>query len=168
MARTEEYFNRLAQLKAKATNLIDEIRNMETPLENAINPTCEETKRAYVKESKKLIDMISQEALNQLDKEESRLGPMAVKTGMGMLAWLLDQIADRKEWAREFLKPAVEAYEMDQIMKRRIKQAAGVVKQRVEGVLSMKREEFTKSLKGGRVLRRLLESMIKEELTRLQ
>jgi len=58
---------------------------------------------------------------------------------------------------------------MDDINKRRIRQASEIVKSRLEDQTpSMKLDEFMKSLKGGKDIRQSLNVMLREELRRLQ
>jgi hypothetical protein len=63
---------------------------------------------------------------------------------------------------------AFEGYKMDDVNKRRIRQASEILKSRAEDqALGMKLDEFMKSLKGGKHIRQSLNAMLREELRRL-
>lgn len=169
MDKALEYAEELNRLKAEATALINQIRSSEAQLESVINSSCEQIKRAYIEQSKRVIDTIAQRLLNEEEREESKLGPLLVKTGIGVSAALLADQVENSEWARTRFSRAVEGYEMDETKKKSIKEATEIAKRRLEGHVSgMNREEFTKLLGGGRALRRKLRSMLKEEIERLQ
>lgn len=169
MDRVEEYIAELNHLKADATSLIDQIINSETPLEKVMNSTCEEIKRIYIDEAKNLIDEIALQKLKKIEREESTVGAKFAKIGMGLLTAKLIHEAEKSESARRLVKPAYEGYRMDETKKKRIGQASEIVKRRIaEQTLSMKREEFLKSLKGSEAMRKSLNAMFKNELHKLR
>jgi len=169
MDSTEAYVNKLIRLKQDAAKVLDAIKDedSETVLENAVNSACEEIRTTYIREAKTLTDEIAQRKLRELDRESSKLGPMIVTAAYGAIAGLLASKAGESESARRFVKPAIEAYQMDETTKTRIIQSSESAKNRVqEQALSMKLEDFMKSLKGGKALHKSLKAF-REELDRL-
>lgn len=166
MDKTEEYANQLVRLKAETTDIIDGIKDSETLLENAMNSACEQIRRAYISEAKKLLDAMTQRRLEQVEREESRLGPTLVKDAIGIIGTILAKKAEKSELARELAQDAFEGYQMDDVKKVKIKEASDRAKRRFEEqALSLRRDELMKSLRGGRALRKSLTSIFREELT---
>jgi hypothetical protein len=166
--KTAAYINELNNLRKDAANSIDAMKDSETLLEDVMKSACEEIRRVYVKEAKNLIDAIAQRKVDEIRRQESRLGPMAVKEAFGLLAGILNRRARESESMRGFAEAAFEGYKMDDINKRKMRQASEIVKSRVEDQApSMKLDEFMKSLKGGKDIRQSLNAMLREELRRL-
>jgi hypothetical protein len=84
------------------------------------------------------------------------------------LGAVLASKASESESARRLAKAAFKGYDMDEAVKRKVKRASKMLKQRVEDqTLNMNAEEFMKSLKGGRALGKSLNRQFREELKRL-
>ncbi len=169
MDKTAAYINELNNLRKDAANSIDAMKDSETLLEDVIKSACEEIRRVYVKEARNLIDAIAQRKVDQIRRQQSRLGQMVVKHGFGVSAGILNHAAEENESMRGYAEAAFEGYEMDDIDKRRIRQASEIVKSRLEDQApNMELDEFMKSLKGGKDIRRSLNVMLREELRNLQ
>ena len=168
MVNVEEHINRLNRLEVDAVSSINLIKDSEGFLEEAIDSIREEMKRTYIEEGKRIIDEVTERELNKIEKEESRLGPQIVKTTLGALSTILAQETEKNELARTLYKPVLSGYELDETSKRQVKQVAERAKHRLEErVFNMKGEEFMKSLKGERAMHKLLDTMLREELNRL-
>jgi hypothetical protein len=166
--KTAAYINELNNLRKDAANSIDAMKDSETLLEDMMKSACEEIRRVYVKEAKNLIDAITQRKLDEIKRQESRLGPMLVKDGFGLLAGALNRRTGENESMRGLAEAAFEGYNLDDVNKRKIRQASEILKSRVEDqALGMKLDEFMKSLKGGKHIRPSLNAMLREELRRL-
>jgi hypothetical protein len=167
--KTAAYINELNNLRKDAANSIDAMKDSETLLGDVMKSACEEIRRVYVKEAKNLIDAIAQRKVDEIRREQSRLGQIGMKGAYWGLAGILNRIAREHESIRGIAEDASEGAEMDDINKRRIRQASEIVKSRVEDQApSMKLDEFMKSLKGGKEIRQSLNVMLREELRRLQ
>ena len=168
MDRIKEYVNELNGLKTEATNLINGIKDSESILENAMNSVCEEIKRTYIREAMKLIDAIAQHKIHRIEREWSRIWPTLVQKGWGIVSTAIAFKAEESEWALRLAKPAFKGYHEEETKKTSFKYISEIVKQRIEDqISSMGREEFMKSLKGERAMRKLLHMMLREELNRL-
>jgi hypothetical protein len=76
--------------------------------------------------------------------------------------------ASESETVRRFAKAAFEGYDMDEESKRKVREASKMLQRRVEDqTLSMKNEEFIKSLKGGSAFAKSLNAQFRKELERL-
>ena len=125
-------------------------------------------KRTYIREGKRIIDEVAERELNKTEKQESRLCPQIVKTMLGALSAIFAQKTEESELARTLYKPVLSGYELDETSKRQVKQATERAKYRLEEhVFNMKGEEFMKSLKGERAMHELLDTMLREELNKL-
>ena len=167
MDRIDEYVNKLDHLKVEAKSLIDEVKNSENLLENLMGSTCKVMKNAYIQEANRIIDEMTQHRLHMVETEESRLGSVIAKQAMGILEGVLRAKAGESELARRAYEGAGVSYRMDETKKAKIGYASEIVKRRVKDeVLEMKREEFMRSLKGGRTMRKMFASMFDEEVAR--
>ena len=167
MDRIDEYVNKLDHLKVEAKSLIDEVKNSENLLENLMDSTCKVMKNAYIQEANRIIDEMTQHRLHMVETEESRLGSVIAKQAMGILEGVLRAKAGESELARRAYEGAGVSYRMDETRKAKIGYASEIVKRRVKDeVLEMKREEFMRSLKGGRTMRKMFASMFDEEVAR--
>ncbi len=168
MDKKEKYNKRLEELKGESDSLIDEIKGSENHLKKMMNPVYKEVKRVYVKEANKLIDYIIQDRLDEIKREESKLGSMIVKQVMGAISYVSSLKADESEYAKRFARAALKGYEMDKIKKTMVKRAATLVKRKVlDDVTNMEGEEFMKSLENEKKLTKSLKSMFRKELDKL-
>jgi len=170
MDRTEAYVNELNRLKQDATKLVDAIKEKDSEIlvENAVKSACEEMRTICIREAESLIDAIEHRKVHQIESEESRLGPMVVKAFYGVLAGKLTNRAEQDDSLRGLAKAASEGYRLDDTEKTKIRQASEIVKRRIrDQALSVKPEEFMKSVRGRKALRESLNVMFTEELARL-
>ncbi|MGA3193355.1 MAG: hypothetical protein ABSD73_12790 [Candidatus Bathyarchaeia archaeon] len=166
MNRTGAYVNELNRLKQDAAKLVDAIKekNSEILVENAVKLAFEEIRTMYIREAESLIDAIAQRKVHEIESEESRLGPMAVKGFFGILARELGRRAEQDDSLREPAEAASEGYRLDDTEKTKIRQTREIVKERVRGqALSVKPEDFMKSVRGRKALLESLNAMFKEE-----
>ena len=148
MDRTEAYVNELNRLKQDAAKLVDAIKEKDSEIlvENAVKLAFEEMRTIYIREAESLIDAIAQRKVHEIESEESRLGPMAVKEFYRVLAGELARRAEQDDSLRGLAKAASEGYRLDDTEKTKIRQAWEIVKERVrDQALSVKPEDFMKS-----------------------
>jgi hypothetical protein len=170
MDRTEAYVNELNRLKQDAAKLVDAIKGKDSEIlvENAVKLACEEMRTIYIREAESLIDAIAQRKVHEIESEESRLGPMAVKEAFGVLAGELARRAEQDDSLRGLAEGASEGYRLDDTEKTKIGQAREIVKERVrDQALSARPDDFMKSVRGRKALRESLNAMFREELARL-
>jgi len=168
MGRIEEYNRVLERATEEARTIIDRISDSETQLEDAIASTCEEIKRTYIEEAKRLIDRIAQEKLDEIEREESQIPRTLIKWGIGWLGSKLSEKAQENESALRFAHSAYKGYGMDELHRMMIRHASAMAKQKVEDqVLNMKRNEFASSLKGGEAMRESVNAIFQGELRTL-
>jgi len=168
MGRIGEYNRVLERATEEARIIIDRISDSENRLEDAIASTCGEIKRTYIEDAKRLIDRITQEKLDEVEREESRIGAIFAKPAMGLLAVALAEKAQESELARTFAQAASKGYRMDELDRIMIRWASARAKQKVEDqVLNMKWKEFVSSLKGGKAFNKSVNAIFRDELRTL-
>lgn len=171
MDRTETYTNELNRLKQDAAKLVDAIKGKDSEIlvENAVKSGCEEMRTIYIREAESLIDSIAQRKVHEIESEESGLLRTGVKGGYALLAGWLAGRAEQDDSLRELAEGGSEGYRLDDTEKTKIRQACEIVKKRVrDQALSLRPEEFMKSVRGGKGIRQSLNAMLREELLRLQ
>jgi hypothetical protein len=86
----------------------------------------------------------------------------------GALAAALHRKAEKDASARELAEAASESYELDETEKTEITLASENAKRTMENqILTMQPEEFIKSPKGGKAIRKTLNELFNRELGRL-
>jgi len=168
MGRIEEYNRVLDRAIEEAGTLIDRIIDSEALLENPIASTCEEIKRTYIEEAKRLIDRIEQKKLDEIEREESKIGAIAAKYVLGFLRPKLAEKAQESELAGRFAQSAYKGFRMDELDRMMVERASAMAKRKMEDqVLSMKWKEFASSLKGGEAMRKSVNAIYQDELRTL-
>ena len=166
MDRTEAYANELNRLKQDAAKLVEAIKGKDSEIlvENAVNLAFEEMRTIYIREAESLIDAIAQRKVHEIESEESRLPRKGVKGAYAVLAGWLARRAEQDDSLRELAEGASEGYSLDDTEKTKIRQACEIVKERVrDQALSVKPEDFMKSVRGRKALLESLNAMFKEE-----
>jgi hypothetical protein len=166
MDRTEAYVNELNRLKQDAAKLVDAIKGKDSEIlvENAVKLAFEEMRTIYIREAESLIDAIAQRKVHEIESEESGLLRTGVKGAYAGLAGWLAGRAERDDSLREIAEGVSEGSSSDDTEKAKIRQACEIVKERVrDQALSVKPEDFMKSVRGRKALLESLNAMFKEE-----
>ena len=166
MDRTEAYANELNRLKQDAAKSVDAIKEQDSEIlvENAVKSACEEMRTIYIREAESLIDAIAQRKVHEIESEESRLLRWGVKAVYAGLAGWLARRAGQDDSLRELAEGASEGYRLDDTEKAKIRETCEIVKERVrDQALSVKPEDFMKSVRGRKALLESLNAMFKEE-----
>lgn len=164
MDRKERYVNELEILKTEAIKTIDAIKNSENLLHDITKSSIDEMKSVYIEEAKKFMDRIRYQRLDRIKEEESKPGSMIFKAAISTSRRLLTRRSRETESDRRLVAALDKSYREDDIKRAAVEYASEEVKRRVEDeVLGMSREEFLKTLKGARFMRRMLKSKLDEE-----